>query len=63
MALVFNGLTHALGRDEFMVLSRRAAVTEAIVDLLMANGLEPKFRSGLQRLRDVDGPPVVGSGS
>lgn len=52
-SLIFNGLTHALAADEWMVLSRRFAVADLITDELLHNGLQPQFTDGLALLRAV----------
>ncbi len=50
-SLIFTGLTGAL--TDFMPLSERARVSEAVYESLRAGGVEVRIGDGLARLRDV----------
>ncbi|MDH6460131.1 hypothetical protein M2302_000282 [Micromonospora sp. A200] len=52
-SLIFNGLTAALREDQWMPLSERARVSQAIYDSLRTGGLEVRFVDGLEMLRLV----------
>jgi hypothetical protein len=50
-SLIFNGLTLALTAGQWMPLSGRARVSQAIYDELRTGGLELRFADGLEMLR------------
>jgi len=52
-SLIFNGLT--AGLTEFMPLSERARVSEAIYKSLRQGGIEVRLSDGLARLREASG--------
>lgn len=49
-ALIFNGLTRALGPDQFMLLSERERITATIYETIRDGGVEIRL-TGLDRLR------------
>lgn len=51
-ALIFNGLTMALGPDQFMRLPERERIAAAIYDTLRDGGVEIRL-TGLDRLRNA----------
>jgi hypothetical protein len=50
-SLIFNGLTAAL--TDFMPLTERARVSEAIYESLRTGGIEVRFGDGLAKLREA----------